>query len=162
MRFQHRLGDALIGAASAEISAHAFTHAFRIVAGLTFLDQTDRAHDLAGRTEAALQAVMSDKGLLHRMKPVALCHAFDGQDVGAVVTDRQREARIDPPSIDDDRAGAALAAVAALLGSGQMQAFAKKIEQRHARIVKLDRSLDAVHRKRHREAHAMLRNSDGE
>ena len=62
---------------------------------------------------------MGNKGLLHRMKPVTLRHTFDRQDVGAVVTDRKREARIDPPSVDDDGAGAALAAVAALLGSGQ-------------------------------------------
>ena len=137
LRLQHRLGDSLIGAAAAEISAHAFAHALRIVAGLTFLDQTDRAHDLAGRAEPALQAVMGDKGLLHRMKPVALRHAFDREDVGAVVTDREREARIDPASVDDDRAGAALAAVAALLGSGQIQAFAKKIEERDPRVVQL-------------------------
>ncbi len=111
----------------------------------TLLDQTDRTHDLAGRAEAALQAIMGNKRLLHRMKPIALRHAFDRQDVSAVVTDRKRQAGIDPPSVDDDRAGAALAAVAALLGSGQMQAFAKKIEQRDARIVELDRSRDAVH-----------------
>ena len=80
---------------------------------------------------------MGDEGLLHRMKPIALRHAFDRQDVGAVVADRQRQARIDPPSVDDDRAGAALAAVAALLGSGQVQALAQKIEQRDARVVEL-------------------------
>ena len=140
MSLQHRLGDSLIGAAAAEISAHAFAHALRIVAGLTLLDQTDRTHDLAGRAEPALQAIVGEKGLLHRMKPIALRHAFDRQDVGAVVTDRKRKARIDPSSVDDDRAGAALAAVAALLGSGQMQAFAKKIEEGDTRVIQLDRS----------------------
>ena len=142
---QHRLGDSLIGAAAAEISAHAFAHAFRIVAGLTFLDQADRAHDLAWRTEPALQAVVRNKGLLHRMKPVALRHAFDGEDVSAVVTDREREARIDPPPPDEDGAGAALPAVASLLCSGQIEAFAKKIEQRDPRVFELDCSRDAVH-----------------
>ena len=121
LRFQHRFGDSLIGAAAAEISAHALANALRIVAGLTLLDQTDRAHDLAGRAKPALQAVMGDKGLLHRMKPAALRHAFDRQDIGAVVTDRERKAGIDPPSVDDDRAGATLAAVAALLGSCQIR-----------------------------------------
>ncbi len=82
---------------------------------------------------------MGKKGLLHRMKPVALRHAFDCQHVSAVVTDRKRKARIDPPSIDNDRAGAALAAVAALLGSGQIQAFAKKIEERDTRVIELER-----------------------
>ena len=83
---------------------------------------------------------MRDKGLLHRMQPVALRDAFDRQDVSAVVADREREARIDPAAVDDDRAGAALAAVAAFLGSGQIQPFAKKIEQRDARIIELDGS----------------------
>ena len=34
LRVQHRLGDSRIGAAAAEIAAHAFAHALRIVAGL--------------------------------------------------------------------------------------------------------------------------------
>ena len=56
-------------------------------------------------------------------------------DVGAVVADRERQARIDPPAVDQDRAGAALAAVAALLGAGQVQPLAQEIEQRDARVV---------------------------
>jgi hypothetical protein len=135
----------LIGAAPTEISAHAFTHALRIVASLTLLDQTDRTHDLAGRTEPALQSIVRDKCLLHRMKPIALRHTFDRKDVGAVVTDRERKARIDPSTLDDDRTGAALPAVAALLGAGQMKTFAKKIEEREARIVDLDGSPHAIH-----------------
>ena len=62
------------------------------------------------------------KAACTRMQLVAVRHALDGQDVGAVVADRQGEAGIDPPAVDQDRAGAALAAVAALLGSGQVQA----------------------------------------
>ena len=91
---------------------------------------------------------MRDEGLLHWMQAVAARHAFDGQDVRALVTDRQRQAGIDAPSIDDDRAGAALAAIAALLGSGQIEPFAQKIEQRDARIVKLDRARDTVYGER--------------
>jgi hypothetical protein len=128
LSLQNGLSDSLIGATSAEISAHAFAHALRIGAGPTFLDQTDRTHDLAWRAETALQAVVGNKGFLHRMKPATLCHALDGEDVGAVVTDGQRKARIDTSSVDNDRAGAALAAVTALLGSGQIKVFAEKIE----------------------------------
>jgi hypothetical protein len=145
----------LIGATPAEISAHAFTHALWIVAGLTLLDQTDRTHDLAGRTEPALQAIVCQKGLLHRMKSITPCHAFDRADVRAVVADRKRKARIDPSSVDDDRAGAALAAVAALLGSRQMEAFAKKIQERYTRVIELDRSRDAVHSESGWEAHVV-------
>ena len=42
LSLQHRLGDSLIGAAAAEISAHAFAHALRIVAGLD-LPGSDRS-----------------------------------------------------------------------------------------------------------------------
>ena len=61
-----------IGAAAAEVAAHAFADALRIVAGLAFRDQADRAHDLARRAEAALEAVMGDEGGLHRMQLVAV------------------------------------------------------------------------------------------
>jgi len=117
----------------------------RIVTGFTLRDQTDRTHDLAGRTEPALQAIVGNKGLLHRMKPVALRHTLDREDVGAVVADRKRKARIHPPSVDDDGAGTTLAAIAALLGSCQFEAFAKKIQERHTRIIQLDRFSDAIH-----------------
>ena len=56
------------------------------------------------------------------------------------MTDREGEAGIDPPSVDDDRTGAALAAVAALLGSGQIEMFAKKVEQGDPRVIQPDRS----------------------
>ena len=69
---------------------------------------------------------------------VAARDALDRQDIGAVGAHRQREAGIDPPAVDQHGAGAALAAVAALLGSGQVQALAQQVEQRDARVVKLD------------------------
>src|SRR5215471_714617 len=65
---------------------------------------------------------------------LALRHAFDGRDLRAIMTHRQGEARIDPPTIDENGAGAALAAVASLLCSGQMQLLTQEVEQRHARI----------------------------
>jgi hypothetical protein len=79
------------------------------------------------------------------MKPAALSQTFDREDFGAVVADRKRKARIDPPSVDDDGAGATLAAIAALLGSRQFKAFAKKVQERDTRVIQLDRSRDAVH-----------------
>ena len=87
LRVEHRLGDPGIGAAAAEIAAHAFADALGIVAGLAFVHQADRAHDLAGRAEAALEAVMGDEGGLHRMQLVALRQAFDGEDIRAVMAD---------------------------------------------------------------------------
>ena len=79
------------------------------------------AHDLARRAEAALEAVMVDEGGLHRMQRVAVGQALDGGDLGAVVADRERQAGIDPAAVDQHGAGAALAAVAAFLGAGEVR-----------------------------------------
>jgi hypothetical protein len=64
------------------------------------------------------------------------------------VADREREARIDAAAVDENCACAALAAVAALFGSSQVQPFAKKIEKRDARIIERDGSRDTVDGKR--------------
>ena len=103
----------------------AFANSLRVVAGLRFLDQADRAHDLARRAEPALEAVMRDERSLHRVQLVAAGDALDGEHIGAVMADRQGQARIDPPSVDQDRACAALAAVASFLGTGQIEPLAQ-------------------------------------
>ena len=77
---------------------------------------------------------MGDEGGLHRMQLVAIGEALDGQDVGAVKADRQRQAGIDAPAVDQHGAGAALAAVAALLGAGEVEPLAQQVEQGDARI----------------------------
>ena len=84
---------------------------------------------------------MGDEGGLHRMQRVALGEALDGDDVGAVVADGERQAGIDAPAVDQHGAGAALAAVAALLGAGEVEPLAQQVEQRHARIVERRRPL---------------------
>jgi len=78
---------------------------------------------------------MGDEGGLNGMQFVALRQTLDRKDLGAVMADRESKARIDPPSIDEDRAGAALPTVATLLGSGQVKAFAEEIEQRDPGVV---------------------------
>ena len=133
--FEHGLGNPGIGAAAAEIAAHGFADALGISAGLRFRDQADRAHDLAGRAEAALKAVMGDERGLHGMQLLAARDALDGEDVGAVMADGQRQARIDPPAVDQHGAGAALAAVASLLGPGELKPLAQEVEQRDAGVV---------------------------
>jgi hypothetical protein len=83
------------------------------------------------------------------MKPITLCHTFDRKDVSAVVADRKCKARVDPSSLNDDRTGAALPPITALLRSGQMEALAKQIQKRRSRIIELDRSLHTVHGQSH-------------
>src|SRR5262249_46324575 len=120
LRFDHGLDDPGIRAAAAKIAGEAFADAFGIVAGPALGDQADRAHDLARRAEAALQSVMRDEGGLHRVKLVAVRDAFDCRDLGSVMADGERKTGIDSPAVDQNRAGPALAAVAALLRSGQV------------------------------------------
>ena len=144
---ENGFGDAGIGAAAAEVAAHAFADAIGIVAGLAFVDEADRAHDLARRAEAALEAVMGDEGGLHRMEQVALGETFDGDDLSAVEAGGERQARIDAPAVDQHRAGAALAAVAALLGAGEIEPLAQQVEQRYPRVLERDVPAVAVHRK---------------
>src|SRR6266545_2993387 len=79
LRIEDGVSDSRIGAAAAQIAAHAFANAVEVVPGLAFADQPDRAHDLAWRAEPALEAIMRDKGGLDRVELVALGKAFDSQ-----------------------------------------------------------------------------------
>jgi hypothetical protein len=88
---------------------------------------------------------MVDERGLDGVKRAPLRQALDRQDLRAVVADREREARVDAPPVEQDGAGPALPAVAALLGSGEVEPFAKQVEQRDTRIVQRDRSFNAVH-----------------
>ncbi|MNH24987.1 hypothetical protein D3C79_849480 [compost metagenome] len=55
---------------------------------------------------------------------------FDGDQLGAVTHDRQREAGVDALAITQHCAGPALAMVAALLGAYQVQLLTQQVEQR--------------------------------
>src|SRR5438445_7573119 len=86
LRLKHRFGDALVGAAAADISAHQLAYAFRVVSRMTFRDETDRAHDLARRTETALESVMRNEGSLNRVQHVSQGNSLDrgdGRDIEA-------------------------------------------------------------------------------
>ena len=78
------------------------------------------------------------------MKRIAGGQAFDREDVRAVAAQRKRETGIDAPADEEDRAGAALAAIAALLGAGEIEALAQEIEQRDSGIIEIDVAPHAV------------------
>ena len=65
------------------------------------------------------------------MLPAVLLEPFDGRDLVAVVSDREAQTRVDRGAVDQDRAGAALAVVAALLGPGEPEAVTQRVEQDH-------------------------------
>ncbi len=68
------------------------------------------------------------------MKLVTLGETLDGRDVIALVHHGEGQAGIDPPAVDQHRAGAALAVVAAFLRTREADVFAQCIEQGRARI----------------------------
>ena len=84
----------------------------------------------ARRAIAALEGVVVHEGLLQRMQRATLAQALDRDDVRAIARYGERQAAVDSLAVDQDRAGAALAMVAAFLGAGQVLLLAKQIEQR--------------------------------
>ena len=100
--------------------------------GVALLDTADARHDLPGRAVAALERVFVDERLLQRMKPAVALEPLDGGDLRAVVHHRERQARDDALSVHQDRACAAGALVAALLGAGQARPFPQHVQQRRA------------------------------
>ena len=72
---------------------------------------------------------MVDERLLQRVQFFARGQALDRRDVVAVLHDGEREAGVDAAAVQQHRARAALAVVAALLGAGEAGAFAQQVEQ---------------------------------
>jgi hypothetical protein len=89
-----------------------------------------------------------DERALHGVQLAAAAQALDGADLAALTGDRQGEAREDGPAVDDDRAGAAGALVAALLRTGQVEMLAEGVEETHPRF-EVDEVGDTVDRQGH-------------
>ena len=82
-RLLHRGDNVGIGGAAAEISAHVLADV-GVAVGMAFVDAGDRRHDLPGRAVAALEGVVIDEGLLHRMQLAVLRETFDRRDHFAI------------------------------------------------------------------------------
>src|SRR3954469_437555 len=72
---------------------------------------------------------------------------LDSGDRGPILHDSQCEAGIDPPTVDQDGAGAALAMVAAFLRAGQIEMVAQRVQKRRPGCDRQP-TLDAIHMKR--------------
>src|SRR5258706_4635802 len=130
-RRQHRLDLAVVVAAAAQVARQPAPHLG--LRGISVLhEQRLSRHDLFRGAEAALPPVVLDEGLLDRVELVALGQPLDGEDLLAVHPDRELAARIDIAPADDDRAGAALAAVAADARAGEPELVAENFRQRLA------------------------------
>src|SRR4051812_18941951 len=83
--------DVGIGRAAAEIAAHVFAD-LHVALDVAFLHACDGGHDLAGCAVAALEGVVIDERLLHRMQRAWSGKAFNRGDVLAVEAGRERQA----------------------------------------------------------------------
>jgi hypothetical protein len=101
---------------------------------MSFRDTGNRRHDLSRRAIAALEGVLVDEGLLHRMQLAVLRKPLDGGDLLAFGGQRQRQAGEHAAAFNQHRAGAALAVIAALLAAGQAKMLAQCVQQRGARV----------------------------
>src|SRR3954451_3196539 len=72
--------DVGIGRAATEIAAHEFAD-FRVALDVSFLHTCYGRHDLAGSAVAALEGVVIDERLLHRMQHTGFGEAFNRGDV---------------------------------------------------------------------------------
>ena len=124
-----RCDDVLIAGAAADIALEAVAHA-RLRSGVGFaLGERHRAHDHAGRAEAALQAVIFGERLLHRMQALTARprQALDRRQLApSSIGASKVQLFTDSPSNMHDT-GAALAGVAADMRAGQVQVLAQQI-----------------------------------
>src|ERR1700684_2330025 len=142
---EYRLDDVMIAGAAADIALELLAQRHLIEVRSMAFDDVDRGHDHAGSTVTALQSVIVTEGGLHRMQFVALCDALDGGDAGAVGLSHQYRAGFDGPSVDMNRAGAALAGIAADVGSRQSQMIAQQMHKQRS-VFDLGRNLLAIDR----------------
>jgi hypothetical protein len=98
------------------------------------LDHREGRTDLAGRAVAALVAVEVEEGLLHGMQPLTVRHPFDGGDLASLGGDGELQTGDGPASVEQHRAGAALALIAAFLGTGEIETLTQRVEQGGATV----------------------------
>jgi len=96
------------------------------------MHHVDSRHDHARRAEAALQAVVLAKCLLHGMQLVLGRKALDREHGRAFSLQRQHGAGFDGLAVDMDDAAAALRRVAAHMRPGQAKLLTQQLHQEGA------------------------------
>ena len=141
-RVAHGRDNVRIGAATAQIAGHIFADA-RVRDGPAFVNTGDSRHDLTRRAVSALEGIVADERLLYRVQAAVDRQTLDRGNRQPFDLGRKRQASEDAPSIDVNRAGAALALIAPLLGTVEMRVFSQRIQQRDPRL-DLQQMLGAV------------------
>ena len=124
-------------------------------------DQADGAHDLAGRAEAALEAVMGDEGLPAPDAAASPCAtpSIVRMSAPSWLTASARQELIRRPSTMTVQAPHWPRSQPFLVPV-RFEPFAQQIEQRDARIVDLDGLRNAIYGESRLEGHAVLHMSE--
>jgi hypothetical protein len=125
--------DLRIGRAATEIAAHPFSD-FGLTPSVPLMNASNSRHDLTRCAEAALKGVLINECLLNRVEGLAVCKTLNGRYFSTIDGSSEDHASVNPPAIQMNRAGPALAIVAALLGTRELQPLTQEVQQRNARI----------------------------
>src|SRR5215831_3847187 len=127
-RLLNRRENVGISAASTDIAAHELADVVRSLRP-TFFDQANGGANLSRGAISALEGIVIHERLLKGVKQPSSTKAFYGRDSRAVLHDRQRQTRNDALPVDQNGARAALTMVTAHFRAGEMESFAKGVEQ---------------------------------
>src|SRR3954452_7107543 len=105
-RFLHRVDNAAVCAAAADVAAHPFAD-FVVAAGMSLLQQRDGRADLTRRAVAALESVVADERGLHRMQRSVRRETFNRGNLLAGMHHSEREAGVVAAAIGEHRTRAA-------------------------------------------------------
>src|SRR5207249_263837 len=142
-----RLHDVVVTRAPAQVALELVADQLLGRLGVALEHLVD-GHDHARRAETALEPVLLPEPLLDRVQLAVLRQSLDRHDVGAVRLDREEVAGFDGLTVHQNRAGAALAGVAADVRPGEAHGLADVVHQEQpglhfvAVALAVDRHLD--------------------
>src|SRR5690606_4469437 len=131
-RQPYRLHEPWVLATAAEVSVELARNVLRGRVRVRS-KQADCRHDHPGRAIAALKSLDLEERVLHRMQRVAVGQALDGDHAATCHRTEACHTRFGRTSIDEHRAGPALALAAAELGAGERKVVAQHFEQTRVR-----------------------------
>src|SRR5262249_32802089 len=125
--------DVLVAGAAAEVTGDGLANLW--LGGIrAVLQELRQRHEETRRAEPALQAVVLPEGLLQRIEPVAVGQRLHGPDLTTVHLCRKEQAGPDSGAIDDPRAGAAHAVLAAEVRARELEIVTQEVGQRLANL----------------------------
>ena len=102
---------------------------------MPLVDESGGRHHLAWRAVSALKRVVLGESALDGVERVAIGETLDRPDRSAFQTDGEHEAGDDAMAVEMDGAGAAGAHGATLLGAGELDMVAQRVETTASRLV---------------------------